>query len=929
MAITSVNLPAHLYAHTEVAIHDNTIRTYARAANTNCKVLAVFMSPKGRDRKMTTIEGGIKEFDEVFGAGSFAEYGQPLVNARASANTNIVTLQCLRLTADDATYANNVVWVQWKTKQEVQTPVQGKVVVYNTDTTSDDYGLITRDGSGNPVYQVVMVQDTNPDNSPKFNENDEPVMVTHMVQETDPITGVGLVNADGTPKMVPDYVIGDVLVVNGDRVVMDANNRPVKEMEVTPGNEAKLIVRFVAKPVRDVTDQEAFYSYFDTACKHALEGTLTSEDGAPNLPRRLVDETVEDDLTTDINEKYVDSNYISTTDGQGNVTYAQDTDFQQAPFMAFISTGRGTYGNAMSVRLSNNPRADKSNRYKNYYLRVFGEGQETIDGPVRVTLTENAIVNGKSLEMSEVVNGIADDGSRNIRMKVNHELLGILRDLYVTDVAPSRAYDLTSDAFDPILGIDKTLATVKSSEYKDWKDVVNSASLLSGFEIRDDGEETWVTTASGRKVISSWSTQFNRMLGIELMGGSDGAFSLSTDPLTRIKAIRTAYWNAFEGNIDPDIKSKTKFPLDAIFDADFPNGRTLTTAERTSEALKARVDEKSTKMLYAEAESKARRELGISDDAELTPAERENLDVAMRKYLTASADVTNYVTGGIPVWSLSIKSALADLLEARHEDCFGFFDLGTDVNQLATSESDKINFTVKEEAAEYPAASELDDTINWWNMSIDAYYGKIRDPYNLKLITVTSTYNLSINYPLHWKAYGGKHIPYAGSKYGIIDNYIKNTVFPVFDVDLDEKWLDKLTDNRINYAQIDAKGNIIRGAQNTRWPVIGDALTVSNLSETNNALIILDIKKDAIRMVSNYAYNFNEASDLALFNRDADQLVQKYKDAQVRSITATFTRTEEEAELGILHLYIAVVHKALVKINLIDIDVNRAVSTTE
>ena len=131
----------------------------------------------------------------------------------------------------------------------------------------------------------------------------------------------------------------------------------------------------------------------------------------------------------------------------------------------------------------------------------------------------------------------------------------------------------------------------------------------------------------------------------------------------------------------------------------------------------------------------------------------------------------------------------------------------------------------------------------------------------------------------------------------------------------------------VNYAQIDAKGNIIRGSQTTRYPYIGDSLTMSNLTETNNALIILDIKKDAMKMVLDYMYNFNEAADLALFNRDAEQLCAKYADAQVKSISAFFERTDEEAELGILHLYIAVVHKALVKINMIDIDVNRSVES--
>lgn len=345
-----------------------------------------------------------------------------------------------------------------------------------------------------------------------------------------------------------------------------------------------------------------------------------------------------------------------------------------------------------------------------------------------------------------------------------------------------------------------------------------------------------------------------------MTNGSDGAFALSNPD--RDKWIRAAYYDAFTGETDQDILSKTKFPLDAIFDAAFPFG-----------------------------------------------------------YLMTAADPNR------PKWERSIKCALANLVERRYEDCFCFLDLGTDKTSVTGSMEYDANdgFISKEQAYDY--AEELNDSAKWWTYSIDAYYGKIKDPFNKKIVTVSSTYNLIVNYPKIWKAHGGKHVPYAGSKYGVIDQFIEGSVFPTFDVDLDAAILDNMTDQHVNYAQIDAKGNIIRGSQTTRYPEIGDALTISNLSEINNALIILDIKKDAIKLVADYAYNFNEASDVSRFNQDASRLVDKYASAQVRSISASFSRTEEEAELGILHLYITVVHKALVKINLIDIDVNRAVNT--
>ena len=66
MATSSITIPAHLYAHTEVNINDNSIRSYSRSYEGNCKVLAVFMSPKGEDGVITRVDTGKDEFVEKF-----------------------------------------------------------------------------------------------------------------------------------------------------------------------------------------------------------------------------------------------------------------------------------------------------------------------------------------------------------------------------------------------------------------------------------------------------------------------------------------------------------------------------------------------------------------------------------------------------------------------------------------------------------------------------------------------------------------------------------------------------------------------------------------------------------------------------------------------------------------------------------------------
>ena len=261
-------------------------------------------------------------------------------------------------------------------------------------------------------------------------------------------------------------------------------------------------------------------------------------------------------------------------------------------------------------------------------------------------------------------------------------------------------------------------------------------------------------------------------------------------------------------------------------------------------------------------------------------------------------------------YAYDVKIALAEWCNARKQDFILYLDNGLSDNMVTKAQS-------------YITTVDMDEVTNRWNISIDSYYGKIKDPYNQRIVEVTSTYNLARKLPLHWKEHNGKHIPYAGSMYGVIDSYLPNTVFPLMDKDLDEEHMNNCIAEHVNYAQINSKGDVIRGTQSSRYPEIGEADVLSNLTELNNAHIVLDIKKDCEKLLENFAYNFNESEDLIRFNRRAEVITSKYSAAQVKKISATFDRTADEAEYGILHLYIEVVHKNLVKIAIVDIDVNR------
>lgn len=249
------------------------------------------------------------------------------------------------------------------------------------------------------------------------------------------------------------------------------------------------------------------------------------------------------------------------------------------------------------------------------------------------------------------------------------------------------------------------------------------------------------------------------------------------------------------------------------------------------------------------------------------------------------------------------KQAIAALVEKR-KDCMCVIDCGTGIK----TKMSPITFV----------KNNLDSYVRNRNEMIDGICGIVRDPYSKKLVTVTNTLLLASDYPNSWANNGGKHVPVAGNKYGVISGFIKNSIYPVYDEDIDSDIMDELCEYRINFARVNANQDIVRATQTTRQTIS------SNLSEANNVFILLDIKRDCEQLCDEYQYNFSEPEDIAKFNKDAETVLSKYQDSQVRSIEASFDKNDWEAERGILHLYVGFVHKDLVKTSIIEIDVNRS-----
>ena len=242
-------------------------------------------------------------------------------------------------------------------------------------------------------------------------------------------------------------------------------------------------------------------------------------------------------------------------------------------------------------------------------------------------------------------------------------------------------------------------------------------------------------------------------------------------------------------------------------------------------------------------------------------------------------------------------------LATQRTDCVAVLDFGLDITtKAAVLEYYDNNF-----------AGIVDSRV----CSFEPYCMKVRDPYTQKTITVTSTYWMASEYFTHINDWNGKHRPLAGNRFGIITGQVNNSVYPIFDDDLDGTLMDELAEKHCNIAKYNQNQVVVRSMQNTAQE------KTTALSELSNVLILLDVKRDCERVCAQFEYDFSEVEDIARFNVAMSTIADKYAAAQVRRISAHFDKNDWEAERGILHLYVEMVHKDLVKTTIIEIDVNR------
>ena len=252
-------------------------------------------------------------------------------------------------------------------------------------------------------------------------------------------------------------------------------------------------------------------------------------------------------------------------------------------------------------------------------------------------------------------------------------------------------------------------------------------------------------------------------------------------------------------------------------------------------------------------------------------------------------------------YSEEIKLLLYGLI-AKRTDAKGYIDSGikTTVESIITLWS-------------YGDLAVIDDRLI--EKEIQNY--KVRDPYTGKAITVTTTYFIASKLPTHYMTYGS-HVPFVGEQYALLSDALINSVRPRIDAD-DLEIKQTLYDLQLNCF------DEVRNNTHARYTQVTGQTILSDLSDGNNMMVLLEMKRKLEDYNHSKLFNFAEASDRAIFTSGANELFTNYTNNKCRSYNVYFDMNEFEEQRSIIHCYLAVVFKTMAKRAIIEIDINKRV----
>lgn len=644
--------------------------------------------------------------------------------------------------------------------------------------------------------------------------------------------------------------------------------------------------------------------------------------------------------------------------------------YMTVPICFARSIGRGKYGNMYAMSITRDKDSEKEYGVKMYSFNLLSNQSVTR----RINRFVGSIYQSSIYNMSTLISDVLDQystGSCPISIHSFEDSFQKLYDFYQNEVVSANAtYLLTSGAtpedlevlrsaqsiteetFDPFFGIvqDSQYTDDKIPYYKNYTMKESGPYVKPDLEIPNTGGATkplnianWTNAFVGAHVLVvadplnnglRWTytimsidpdtgnivydegeqteidaDQYDGIniaqdVGLMMLGGHDGDFqSITVNGETRAPSaaemkllLSREYVKAFRGEKDRKILSPARVNLDFMFDANY----NMT----TDETLKL---DTHNIPLYNNA-------------TVLTDVDSQQLAIAGNLGIDLSFS------------DINVKQAMYDLNEFRNKNGMTInpeqgagCSLYLDCNMVGLKKVN-VNFellSIIDSMADFDSRA----------CSVDLGYYEIFEPVTGKRVKVTTSYYIAKNLIKHIVKYGlNKPFVYDYATLRAIQrdammtvsgDMIRDTFRPDIDlIDYDVK--EKLFKSRINYYLTKDEGkNVQRACQNTRQT---DA---SALLEENNVRVLNTLKKKLEAACTSYLYAWNEPEVRKSFTDAQMKIFQPWIGTMVQDLSIVFKANEWEQERMIMHCYVSVSFRDIIKRIILEININRPTYSLE
>lgn len=633
------------------------------------------------------------------------------------------------------------------------------------------------------------------------------------------------------------------------------------------------------------------------------------------------------------------------------------TGYLTVPLFYVRSIGQGKYGNSYSVAVNRDYNAEKE-----YGTKMFK--WTLIDNTVTAPVNEfsGSLVQSSNVEVSTLISDVLDQysaGSCPISIYPFEDSFSTLYNFYRDIVNENAEYIANSgaasdlveeleiaeaideDTFDPLFGyVQDTRNDEIIPYYKNYTEDSSNVWVEPTLTVTDASRpvttDSWTTATVGARVLVTadplndgkrWmytvvsiddfgsimydegesveidadqytGVNVSSNVGLRMYGGSDGDFeSITVNGVTRAPSsaemkilLSREYVKAFRGAKDRRILSPARMDLDFIFDANY----------------------------------------NLCDDDDLV------VDSMISSLYHGSTVLTDYDSQELSVLGsntftdysdINVKSAMYDLVQFRNrngmainpEDPGAGCSLYLDCGLVGLKSIDVNN--------ELEAIITMMTPFEGRFVSVDFGYYEIYDPMSKKRIKVTAAYMLATKLVNHLIKFGlNKPFTYNYAQLTAIQrtsslsqtgDMIRGSFKPSIDlIDWDVK--EKLYKSRINYYVVAEEGRLVqRAVQNTRQ------MDASALLEENNVRVLNTLKKGLEKACRGYMYEWNEPTVRKGYTKAQMDIYRPWIGTMVQDLDITFDANDWETERMIMHCYVSVKFRNIVKRIILEININR------